>query len=323
MMATIGKFSSVSDLICRYWSDQSAALNRLSAGDQDWTTTDACEVQGVLAAGQRRRSADQVHDLRVACRRLQSTAESFALYLPEKMPRRIIKAVRPIRRACDQVRDLDVLIDWLNKIDDQRLLPSGLTVDLGRKRQAAVCRLLSTLKKSDHHQAANVVSHEIDRLNRLSECGKDPQPPADAACSAMLMTLAARMTAWQNWFSDDRSNDDRDTALHQLRIAGKDFRYALELYLPAAAAGTDDLREKFCAFQDLLGEIHDRIRFADLLQQKGITACVPPEIHRELISLIMLQKQKLLQQFNQVWPKMTTGWFIAAVTQTIKTAKGR
>src|SRR5689334_15968767 len=62
----------------------------------------------------RRASADAVHDLRVATRRLQEALVFFKLDLPSRPRRRLIRRARRIRRELGRVRNADVTLELLS-----------------------------------------------------------------------------------------------------------------------------------------------------------------------------------------------------------------
>ena len=91
-----------------------------------------------------------------------------------------------------------------------------------------------------------------------------------------------------------------DRNLHHLRIAGKDFRYTLELFEPALNADPSSLLGLFRQFQDTLGQIHDRIRARALLQSQNQRDPLPREFMTRLDEALLAQKQALEIEFQDI-----------------------
>src|SRR3954447_11808241 len=60
--------------------------------------------------------ADPVHDLRVAIRRCRSIAEGFVVLDPHPAWKRMRKAARPVFQALGDLRDVQVLLEWVDKL---------------------------------------------------------------------------------------------------------------------------------------------------------------------------------------------------------------
>jgi CHAD domain-containing protein len=187
--------------------------------------------------------ADSVHDLRVALRRCRSMAEGFRAVDPDPTWRKMRKAGKALFSALGELRDVQVLKEWVQKLgfaDDpvsSRLIAHCDGREAVLKQQAA-----SALSAFDT-QTWLVWAQLLDSRERHLSAGTDVFQVV--ALEKLEDARRLHRTALRN-----RSK----VALHQLRIRIKRFRYIIENFLPQHdARWSKDLRE----VQDLLGEVHD------------------------------------------------------------------
>jgi CHAD domain-containing protein len=302
-----------------YWHDQIQVIQACR--------DDLCSLTGEAGAlpavnpEHSHRLADRIHDLRVAARRAQSVGRSLGNFLPAGASQRIRQIFRPLRRAADPVRDLDVLLAWLNGLPSVHLVTAGLLERLRRNHQRALGKLLKRLNREDTWAGLAGLSAWLEKeAAERGESGLPVHRVGDAA-GTVLLARAADMTRYQEFFTADRPTDDLNKALHRLRIAGKDFRYALELLAPALGERAAALRKHFCDFQDLLGDLHDRIRFAGLLEHFAGRSCLPDSVCAGLLRELAGQRQVLWQSFLDRWPAMNEGWFADEVLKILHDKK--
>jgi CHAD domain-containing protein len=77
------------------------------------------------------------------------------------------------------------------------------------------------------------------------------------------------------------------------------------------------LHEQFRQFQDRLGEIHDRIRFSELLKELAQQKRLPEDLTIDLQTELSSQKLVLWQRFLEQWQIMTPQWFAKAILSAI------
>jgi CHAD domain-containing protein len=312
-MIAITAETSVAQAARLYWQDQLSLIGR---------QVDALAKTGWPAAGaysgspeRVRQAAEAVHDLRVAVRRCQSIAGALAAYMPKPWPAAVGKALVPLRKACDRIRDLDVLLDWLQALQRPQLVTAGLLDIVHREHDAVMDGLMRFLSADDWQKnvrklQALLRQHESGAKN--GRTGRENYRVQDIA-AAVLLERAARITRWREPLRQAEQKRENETILHRLRIAGKEFRYTLEILAPALSEKTRPLRDRFMELQDCLGELHDRIRFADLIESLSRQGQLPPELTAELQRVVAAQRQELWQVFQEQWQAMTPSWFAQAV----------
>lgn len=198
-----------------------------------------------------------VHDMRVALRRLRSALRDFVHVINEKPLKRVSRELKKIADALGVVRDRDVAIialdDLAAEIDDESIksgigiLIEGLRAECehecGRLQKTYTVTSLNDLRERFAATIEHVLSQqELFRPATLKEAGT-------AVIESRLKDFCESGRAIYEPFESVR--------LHDLRIASKRLRYAIELF---AVCFEDDIR-KFAAelakLQSNLGEVHD------------------------------------------------------------------
>jgi CHAD domain-containing protein len=199
---------------------------------------------------------EDIHQLRVSSRRATAGLDMFAACFPSKVQTKAKKELKRLRRAAGAARDWDVFLDSLKS----RAIPSKsrTVLDLVSgyalgQRQAARTQLKSAaleyLKDFDkfaEHIVTAIHRHEhhvkLQTMSTLSPTALFP----------LVRTL-----------DEAAGRDLSDSAnLHQVRIAGKQLRYAMEIL---AGCFAPPFREKLYpaieTMQEILGRANDS-RFA-------------------------------------------------------------
>lgn len=202
--------------------------------------------------------AEDVHQLRVSTRRLVAALAVFKSVLRPRLRKRLRRAARRLRRVSGAVRDLDVLRSLL----EERLSAASRTSDTRRsqlsamiekKRRAARRELAEAIAKwRTRFVAAARAARASLRAGRPAARDGEDDPPLGAVAHAVLTRrLRQLVTAGRA----DLRNLDR---LHQLRIAAKRLRYAMEVFAGCyRPAFRGVLYEQVQRLQDDLGAIND------------------------------------------------------------------
>jgi len=224
----------------------------------------AREVLARRRAVRRRARPGDVHDLRVATRRLQEAIDLLAFALPERERSRARRRTRRIRRDLAGVRDADVLLETLVSLagrcspDDRRALMAlrpvlearaGLPVPGLRRRLRALLRAL-------------------------------PPVPAPALARVAARLLVARSAAVGRGL--ERARSGRAADLHRLRLAVKKYRYTLELMNELGLGRHARAIGAARRIQEQLGRLHDvDVLLALLGRGRGAGPAIPPALRRE------------------------------------------
>lgn len=212
------------------------------------------------------RDSEQVHDLRVALRRLRVALQVFADYLDRDAFRPFRRRLRRTARALGAVRDLDVLKEKTRRYLDT--LPEDRGADLDpilavwkTEHARARRRLIAWLDSG----AFVRFKGEFDEFLRGPEIARRRH----AGDRVRDMVPVALLSGWTSVRSLDESvtaPDAQAEQLHRLRIAGKRLRYTLEFFAPVLGAGADPLIERVTRLQDHLGDLQDAVVACTVLQ---------------------------------------------------------
>jgi len=186
---------------------------------------------------------DPVHDLRVALRRCRSMADGLMAIDPDPAWKQMKKAGRNLFRSLGELRDVQVMMEWVQKLGppDDPETQALLTLLRGREQQHKLT-------------AAEAIRAFDTRQWRKWSRGLPRRAARIKPGSLVFKHLA--LERWNAAYDLHRRamRSGSQTALHQLRIGIKRFRYIVENFLPQQhEAWSADLKN----LQDLLGDVHD------------------------------------------------------------------
>jgi CHAD domain-containing protein len=196
---------------------------------------------------------EHVHQLRVGTRRANAALRIFDFCLPEEAARSARRTLRTIRRAAGEARDWDVFHDLLSEWSPKQRTARRPGADflfgyMKAQRDAAQQHLLDaagdyppTFDRFVAETLAAVQRPDDPSLRRLADLARP-----------LLVQLLKDLEA-----AAARDLDDYDN-LHQVRIAGKRLRYAMEVL---AACFPDPFRMQIYPaveeMQEILGRAND------------------------------------------------------------------
>lgn len=204
-----------------------------------------------LALAEWDKDPEPVHQLRVATRRTGAALDVFSVCLPGRIFDQARRRLRRLRRAAGAARDADVFQQWVSARsrrarEEQR---AGLGYLLGfasGQRAAAQQNLVrATRRKPRDWQAF---------LAEVLEAIEPPSTPQ--TLGELAQPHLSRLVA------DLESAAHRDLKeyehLHQVRILGKQLRYAMEIF---AGCHGSEFRERYYPaiedMQEILGQAND------------------------------------------------------------------
>jgi len=213
---------------------------------------------------------EALHDMRVASRRLREALEIFQFCFPPKIYERLYARVRRITRALGQARNADVAVDYFAKL----LAGSHEVIE-----QVALQDILRRLAKQQNRRRAEM-QNELDKaqpanLSLRFEKAFDNLakiPAARQRGSRTALQLARRLFAQRlrEVFASRRliKGETDAEGLHNLRIAVKKLRYALETLDFTGGEPAKENLKFFKKLQTVLGDLHDRDVFLEITQKR-------------------------------------------------------
>jgi CHAD domain-containing protein len=257
---------------------------------------------------------DEIHQLRVAARRLRVALRLFVRLLPSRDSSRLNTELRWFAGSLGDVRDLDVYTENFKAYvqtlpPEQRGGLSGYEMYLRRERTEARQRAAAAVASP---RAAALLAD----IERFAAAG--PSPGALRRWRSLTVGDAMRQSVRRR-VGRVRQIGNRLTArarpaqLHDLRIKAKRLRYELEFFAEVYPPLKQTAKE--CkALQDLLGRLQDAYtatarlrRYSALLRKQGGDGALPP-------ALVELRKNQLgvardvRRSFRATWPS-----FVAAI----------
>ena len=225
---------------------------------------------------------DDVHDMRVASRRLRA---ALALFDRKRQLCPAYKAVTAIGDALGEVRELHVQLAWLRD-------------EIGAASERDKVGLQTLLDEREQK-----LPKRLEKLKAaLGTWSEDGVPTVEAALGALAVRgklaghrvrrrLAIRLKDSKRRVAAVVKSMDARTA-HKLRIGAKKLRYLAELAQPAFPSEMGALLDRLQPLQETLGELHDAdvhipivekfLVRADALAQPGALVLLRSEMaHRE------------------------------------------
>ena len=283
---------------------------------------------------------EELHDMRVATRRMRAAIPVFGDYLDVDQMRPFIKGLRRTGRTLGAVRDQDVLLEntqaYLATLDpEQQSGLDPLRAVWEAEREAARGRMLAYLDGSAYATFKGRFGEFLQTpgagaLPVIREAGEPlPHRVRHVVPGAMYQRLAA-VWAYDEWVTGPDVPLER---LHQLRIAAKGLRYTLEFFQEVLAPEAKSLIEEIKDLQDHLGDLQDAVVASNLLRDfltwgtwghKGIkrheplptVTVVAPGVAAYMTAR-QVELQHLLDTFPEAWAQVRSPEFRQSVAAAL------
>ena len=233
----------------------------------------ALKLKEALHRVLRQPDEEAVHDVRVACRRL-----NVALATTEPMFRRSVvkgtrKRVKRLLSFLGELRDQEVQSERVRKLASQRNTPGLLRLAECLEANTALLRL---------RMLAEIEHGAFETLPRLLEVLPLPavlrRHESDltslSAAQAAQHVLLERMIEIAQYDHIDHTGPSE--TLHELRIAFKRLRYSADFFASALGAKLEHILTIAKEFQEVLGNLHDadvtEAMFAPMLRREDATS---------------------------------------------------
>ena len=215
--------------------------------------------------------ADPLHDARVATRRLRELLPLGVGEAPGRLVARARRRARRIGRAFGGVREIDVAIDLVASMPDASLPAAGagrLRHHLTEERASRRRRLLARVSGAQLRKLARDVSELVTMLDAR---------PSTGAWAVALAARTRRHAERVRGAVAEAGSLYVSERVHEVRIAAKKLRYALEIAGAASDIEAAPATARLKSIQDTLGRLHDREVVQGLVQAMPIPHGRPPE----------------------------------------------
>jgi len=209
---------------------------------------------------------EEIHDLRVASRRLREGLALFEPCFPDKELSRIGKQVKQVTGILGSLRNTDESVLFFSVLEPEELLQAELEVrdlltHLEKEGKAARKKLKGDLHALKPGPLGSVLKAILDKPQLFGNTQLDPFQDsslfAEVAITVREQTLSKLLT---------QALDETNTsAQHQLRIAVKRMRYRLEILQPLFNSDFPELHRVLKGCQEVLGKLHDLDIFAEMV----------------------------------------------------------
>ena len=215
----------------------------------------------------RQGDSEDIHDLRVASRRMRATLDLLTPFITGKSVKRISKALRRVTRAVGRLRNIDEAIIYFKALPVALPTLSGV---LPRARKGELRRVTSVLKR--------LPWRELDKLLRAAVADLARIPDDDQQLALYLsQTSIQRYQTVYNLLLP-ATTPENVKIRHALRIAIKKWRYLLETMGQVCRQDYSATLETLKEYQTLLGSLNDMVEFAVLCHTLKIPAHEAAEI---------------------------------------------
>lgn len=203
---------------------------------------------------------EQLHDMRVATRRMRAAMRIFEPFYDEDTIKPIVRGLRRTGRALGQVRDLDVLLNRLRNYTkklpaDERAGLDGLYAAWEMQREAARRAMLAHLDSNRYGEFKKTFGAFTETSDLGALTAKRKEPVRILACHVVPSTV------WQTYETIRSYEWVMERApievLHQLRIEVKGLRYLLEFFREVLGPEAEAAIATLTTVQDTLGDLHD------------------------------------------------------------------
>ena len=199
-----------------------------------------------------------VHSMRVASRRLRGAMRDFMQYLRQRGLTPVLKRTKTVAAALGEVRDQDVAIIALEKI--QKEAPDAMSAALQQlvderkeRRNDSREKLSSILIASEMKAAKTEFMSRIEKATAVRKASGGAQP----TYSKMAATVILERLKELEKLSESLYQPFEIEALHDMRIGAKRLRYAMELFQQCWGRSLQTFAKNAAKLQTALGELHD------------------------------------------------------------------
>jgi len=275
---------------------------------------------------------EELHDMRVATRRMRAAFQVFDDYLDMDKMRAFLKGLKRTGRTLGAVRDLDVFWEKtqhyletlpLERQNDLEPLHVVWEAERGRGRSKMVTYLDGARYIQFKERFGEFLQTPgAGELPPFSETGEPVPNRLRHVVPVLVYQRLAAVRAYDEWVTGADVPLER---LHQLRIAAKGLRYTLEDFQEILGSEVKDAIKEIKELQNHLGDLQDAVVASNLLRdfltwgtwghtQVKKDAPLPSEpIVAPGVAAYLAARQAELQQlvdtFPQAWDRIQSAEF--------------
>ncbi len=244
---------------------------------------------------------EQLHDLRVASRRLREGLTLFKTCFSKDEVRKLSKRVRRVTRALGPVRNADEAHLFFSELKKGQTFAEKAVLDelltgLEQERELARSELATTLR---HPRELRQTTRLAGALQSGFNLFRNQQTNPFLGFRAFAGEALAERAELLAELVPAAMNEEAPLAQHRLRIAVKKLRYRVEIMEPQLQP-LGALRDKLKSYQDVLGKLHDMDVFSGMVRER--VADGPGK--EDLLGVIDQQRRELFGRFLELLKSM-------------------
>ncbi len=239
---------------------------------------------------------EDIHDLRVASRRLREALALFAPCYPDKGISRLRKNVGKVTDILGDLRNIDEGLAFFRLEvkelgSEQEKEVAGFIASYEKKRETARKKLKQDLFRTSNGSLRKYLVRTVHAPILFD------QPPGKADPFMTIEDFAResvdlRLVPILLLVPAARRPADA-AAQHQMRIAVKKYRYRMEVLSPLMNEEYEKLHGHVKEYQEILGRIHDLDVFSELIAGSRLSA----PTKEKLSALIVAKREKYFGSF--------------------------
>jgi CHAD domain-containing protein len=253
--------------------------------------------------------SEHVHQLRVATRRAGAALRLFSECLPVRLYKKTRNSLRSIRRSAGAARDWDVFLDMLQA----RLIRAPIKQRRGLDFLLGFAHGQRVLAQDHLRQA---FSAEAEKFTlHIQQVGETLQAASSAGQTLSELAVPMLTQMLGELETAARANLLNYDSLHQVRILGKQLRYAMEIFESCFAS---EFRQRYypavVEMQEILGLANDSHVACERLNslRSRLMRTQPKQwpYYRDGIEVLLVfherrlpQQRKKFQQWWKAWLK--------------------
>jgi CHAD domain-containing protein len=274
---------------------------------------------------------EELHDMRVATRRMRSAFDIFMPAFSLKLMKRYLKGLRSVGQALGQVRDMDVLLEYAQTYQgkmDEASRP-GLEPLLNAWRdliEKKRIKLIEHLQSEAYHRFTKEFNYFVQAPMDSTYPGNIGAEASNRIRDIVPVLVYSRYAAVRAY--EAILPTASVTQLHALRIEFKKFRYALEYFREILGDTAGETIIELKNYQDHLGELHDADVACQLVgnflksweekqNQYPIAERVNSEPIVTYLAYLHAERYRLMLSFPELWNYFCRPEFRQGLAQAI------
>jgi CHAD domain-containing protein len=254
-----------------------------------------------------------VHAMRVATRRLRSALRDFLPLMDKRPLKGIRKSLKQVADALGAVRDQDVAIEALEQFHTEaegEPIKAGirnLLDERNQTRESARSRLIEAISLENIAELQKNFAEAIEKSVRKRKQNKfvSFNEAGRKVVIASLEELCDLGTSLYEPFNIE--------ALHEMRIAAKRLRYAIELFTACWGEKIAPFAVEIAKMQSFLGDVHDYDIWIEALgtrllnQKKAVSGSYQADVW--LLSEFVKKRSRNYRAALELWSEWQTNDF--------------